>query len=238
MKNSVIYLLVLGLIVAVSSCQQGGAPANAKLETSIDSVSYAIGVMVGSNNKKQLEGAPGSKDMKLEVMAEAFRAASLGEETKISEEDAGALIRNYFQQASQREAQENLEAGNKFLEENKAKDGVVTTESGLQYEVLTEGTGAKPQATDKVRVHYHGTLLDGTVFDSSVDRGKPAEFKVNQVIKGWTEALQLMPVGSKWKLYIPADLAYGERGAGGKIGPNSTLIFEVELLDIISDDKK
>lgn len=237
MKNNVIYLLVIGLVVAVSSCKPGGS-SNVKLETSIDSVSYAIGVMVGSNNKKQLESAPGSKDMKLEFMAEAFRAASLGEDTKISEEDAGTLIRKYFQEASQREAQENLEKGNAFLEKNKEKDGVVTTESGLQYKVITEGTGEKPAATDKVKVHYHGTLLDGTVFDSSVDRGEPAEFKVNQVIKGWSEALQLMPVGSKWKLFIPSDLAYGARGAGGKIGPNSVLTFEVELLEIVSDDKK
>ncbi|WP_346861524.1 FKBP-type peptidyl-prolyl cis-trans isomerase [uncultured Draconibacterium sp.] len=234
MKNSIIYLLVLGLFVAATSCQQGG-PSNVKMETSVDSVSYAIGVLVGANNKKQLETAPGGDEMSMEIMAAAFRSASIGEELKISEEDANAVIQQFFKDAGDREAQENLEAGNKFLEENKAREGVSTTESGLQYEVLTEGTGEKPAATDKVRVHYHGTLIDGTVFDSSVDRGEPAVFGVSQVIPGWTEALQLMPVGSKWKVYLPSNIAYSERGAGGDIGPNSTLIFEVELLEIVKE---
>ncbi len=234
MKNSIIYLLVVGLIVAATSCQPGGSKS-VKMETVADSVSYAIGVLVGSNNKKQLESAPGTDEMNLEIMANAFRAASLGEEAKISEEEANAIVQKFFRDASEREAQANLEAGNKFLEENGKREGVTTTESGLQYEVLTEGTGEKPAATDKVRVHYHGTLTDGTVFDSSVDRGEPAVFGVGQVIKGWTEALQLMPVGSKWKVYIPSDLAYGPRGAGGDIGPNAALIFEVELLEIVKE---
>ena len=234
MKNSIIYVFVVALIVAATSCQQGG-PANVKLETSADSVSYAIGVLVGSNNKQQLQTAPGSDEMNIEAMAAAFRSASLGEEVKISEEDANAIVQKFFRDASEREAQTNLEEGNKFLEENGKREGVTTTESGLQYEVLTEGTGAKPAATDKVRVHYHGTLIDGTVFDSSVDRGEPAVFGVNQVISGWTEALQLMPVGSKWKVFIPANLAYGPRGAGADIGPNSALIFEVELLEIVEE---
>lgn len=234
MKNSILYLLVLGLIVAATSCQQGG-PANVKMETSVDSVSYAIGVLVGSNNKKQLESAPGSDEMSMEIMSAAFRAASLGEEAVITEEDANALVQKFFAEAGDREAQANLEAGNKFLEENGKRDGITITESGLQYEVLTEGDGAKPTAADQVRVHYHGTLIDGTVFDSSVDRGEPAVFGVGQVIPGWTEALQLMPVGSKWKVYLPSNIAYGERGAGGDIGPNSTLIFEVELLEIVKE---
>ena len=234
MKNSIIYLLVLGLIVAATSCQQGGT-GNAKLETSVDSVSYAIGVLVGANNKKQLENAPGSDEMSMEIMATAFRAASLGEEAKISEEDANAMVQKFFQDAGAREAQASLEEGNAFLEENGKREGVSTTESGLQYEVLTEGEGEKPVATDRVRVHYHGTLIDGTVFDSSVDRGEPAVFGVNQVIKGWTEALQLMSIGSKWKVFIPAELAYGERGAGGDIGPNAALVFEVELLEIVRE---
>lgn len=232
MKNSILYLLVFGLIVAASSCQQGG-PANVKLETSVDSVSYAIGVLVGANNKKQLESAPGSDEMSMEIMAAAFRSASLEEEAVITEEDANALVQKFFAEAGEREGQANLEEGNKFLEENKAREGVSVTESGLQYEVLTEGTGAKPTAEDQVRVHYHGTLIDGTVFDSSVDRGEPAVFGVGQVIPGWTEALQLMPVGSKWKVFLPSEIAYGERGAGGDIGPNSALIFEVELLEIV-----
>lgn len=234
MKKSILYLLVAGVLFAGSSCQQN-ATTNVKLESSTDSVSYAIGVLVGSNNNKQLESAPGTEDLDLEVMLAAFRAATLKEDTKISEADANQIIQKFFQDASEREAQASLEEGSAFLEENKAREGVVVTESGLQYEVLTEGTGAKPTAEDRVRVHYHGTLIDGTVFDSSVDRGEPAVFGVGQVIRGWTEALQLMPVGSKWKLYIPSELAYGPRAAGPDIGPNSTLIFEVELLEIVKE---
>ena len=127
----------------------------------------------------------------------------------------------------------NLKAGEDFLEQNKKKENVVTTPSGLQYEVLTEGAGAKPKATDKVKCHYHGTLIDGTIFDSSVQRGQPATFPLNMVIKGWTEALQLMSVGSKYRLFLHPSLAYGNRQTGSVIGPNSTLIFDVELLDIV-----
>jgi FKBP-type peptidyl-prolyl cis-trans isomerase FklB len=126
----------------------------------------------------------------------------------------------------------NLKAGQEFLEANKQKPGVVTLPSGLQYEVISEGTGPKPSASSKVTCHYHGTLIDGTVFDSSVKRGQPATFPLNMVIKGWTEGLQLMPQGSKWRFFIPADLGYGERQVSAEIGPNSTLIFEVELLGI------
>ncbi|WP_163322056.1 FKBP-type peptidyl-prolyl cis-trans isomerase [Draconibacterium mangrovi] len=235
MKNSIIYVFVVALIVAATSCQQGG-PAAVKLETSADSVSYAIGVLVGANNKQQLETAPGSEEMNLEAMAAAFRLASLGEEVEITEADANAIVQQFFRDASERENQANLEEGNKFLEENGKREGVTTTESGLQYEVLTEGTGEKPGETDKVRVHYHGTLIDGTVFDSSVDRGEPVVFGVTQVIPGWTEALQLMPVGSKWKVYIPSNLAYGANPRpGGAIEPNMALIFEVELLEIVKE---
>lgn len=126
----------------------------------------------------------------------------------------------------------NLKAGEDFLEQNKKREGVITTASGLQYEVLHEGSGAKPKATDKVKCHYHGTLTDGTIFDSSVQRGQPAAFPLNMVIKGWTEALQLMSVGSKYRLFLHPSLAYGERQTGSVIGPNSTLIFDVELLGI------
>ena len=129
-------------------------------------------------------------------------------------------------------AQQNAEKGKKFLEENAQKEGIVTLPSGLQYEILTEGNGDKPAATDAVTCHYHGTLIDGTVFDSSVRRGQPATFPLNRVIKGWTEALQLMPIGSKWRLFLPSELAYGSQQVSAEIGPNSTLIFEVELLDI------
>ena len=230
MKNSIIYGLVVVLALS-ASCQQSGK--SVKLQSNIDSVSYAIGVLVGSNNLKQLETAPGGGEISKEVMAADFRAASMGEEAALTDEQANELVRKFFESASQREAQKALEEGNAFLEKNKAREGVTTTESGLQYEVITAGTGEKPTATDQVRVHYHGTLIDGKVFDSSVDRGEPVVFGVNQVIPGWTEALQLMPVGSKWKIYLPSNIAYGERGAGGDIGPNSVLIFEVELLEIV-----
>jgi FKBP-type peptidyl-prolyl cis-trans isomerase len=232
MKNSIIYLMVVGLLIAATSCQQGGSKT-AKLETPVDSVSYAIGILVGSNNLKQLANAPGGDELDVAIMSSAFNAASLEGELQITEEDANALVQAFFQGAGERKGQDNLETGNAFLEDNKAREGITTTESGLQYEIITEGTGAKPTAADQVRVHYHGTLIDGTVFDSSVDRGEPATFGVGQVIPGWTEALQLMPTGSKWKVYLPSDIAYGERGAGGEIGPNAALIFEVELLEIM-----
>jgi FKBP-type peptidyl-prolyl cis-trans isomerase FklB len=147
-------------------------------------------------------------------------------------EVAQAAIQNYFQGVQEKKMAANVEAGKKFLEENSKKPGVVTLPSGLQYQIIKEGTGPKPGPEDKVTTHYHGTLLNGKVFDSSVERGQPVSFAVNGVIPGWTEALQLMSVGSKWKLFIPSNLAYGERGAGGDIGPNETLIFEVELISI------
>ena len=141
------------------------------------------------------------------------------------------MLQLYLRGMNQKAA-DNLKAGQEFLEANKAKPGVQVLPSGLQYEVITEGTGEKPKATNKVTCHYHGTLIDGTVFDSSVKRGQPATFPLNMVIKGWTEALQLMPVGSKWRLFLPPSLAYGDRQTGAHIGPQSTLIFEVELLGI------
>ncbi len=233
MKNSIIYGLVIVLALS-ASCQQG--IKTVKLESNIDSVSYAIGVLVGSNNQKQLESAPGGGDINREAMAAAFRASSIGEEAAMTPEEANELVRKFFEGAGERQAQKNLEEGNAFLEKNKAREGITTTESGLQYEIITEGTGPKPTAEDQVRVNYHGTLIDGKVFDSSVDRGEPVVFGVSQVIPGWTEALELMPVGSKWKIYIPSSIGYGERGAGGDIGPNAALIFEVELLEIVKPE--
>ena len=150
----------------------------------------------------------------------------------MSPEEANQTLQEYFSKQQEEMLNKNLEIGAAFLEENSKKENVVSLPSGLQYEIITEGSGAKPKATDSVKCHYHGTLLDGTVFDSSVQRGQPAVFGVNQVIKGWVEALQLMSVGSKWKLFIPSSLAYGSQGAGNSIEPNSTLIFEVELLGI------
>lgn len=232
MKNSIIYVLVV-IMGLSASCQQGGK--SVKLESNADSVSYAIGILVGSNNLKQLESAPGKDDISKEAMAEAFHAITTGAEAKMTEDEANNIVRLFFESAGEKEAQSNLEEGNAFLETNKAREGITVTESGLQYEVLTAGSGAKPTASDRVRVHYHGTTIDGKVFDSSVERGEPAVFGVGQVIPGWTEALQLMPVGAKWKIYLPSAIAYGERGAGADIGPNSALIFEVELLEIVKE---
>ena len=144
-------------------------------------------------------------------------------------------LNQYFQELSMRIAQENLEKGKKFLEENAKQEGVDTLSDGIQYKVITKGEGAMPKETDIVKVHYKGTLIDGTEFDSSYSRGEPTQFPLNQVIPGWTKALQAMPVGSKWIIYIPADQAYGQRG-GGPIGPNETLIFEVELLEIVKPE--
>ncbi len=203
-----------------------------KLLTKQDSLSYAIGFAMASNLKQQ----------NIKVNTSPFNRATkdvLSGQTLSLDEATIQNILMKFQQEMQAKAQAekskegeaNKLIGQKFLEENKKKEGVVTLPSGLQYQIIKEGTGPKPGPTDQVKTHYHGTLVDGKVFDSSVDRGEPVTFGVNQVIKGWTEALQLMPVGSKWKLFIPSDLAYGEYGPPS-IGPNQALIFDVELLSI------
>ena len=156
-----------------------------------------------------------------------------GNKTAISHNEAREIVNKYFTELEEKMNAENIEKGKAFLEENKKNPNIVTLPSGLQYEVITEGNGKKPKATDRVRCHYEGTLIDGTLFDSSIKRGEPAIFGVNQVIKGWVEALQLMSEGAKWKLYIPSDLAYGAQGAGEMIPPHSTLIFEVELIEVL-----
>jgi FKBP-type peptidyl-prolyl cis-trans isomerase len=216
------------LVFQACNSQNQSAVKDVSLTSKVDSVSYAIGVMIGQNLKQS-----GAAELNTLAMAAAINDALKGNKFKIEANACSDLTNSYM--SEQRTAQEGKakEEGNKFLAENKAKSGVMTTASGLQYQILKEGTGPKPKATDQVKVHYHGTLVDGTVFDSSVDRGEPAVFGVNQVIPGWVEGLQLMPVGSKWKLVIPSDLAYGPRGAGGSIPPNSVLIFEVELLEIV-----
>jgi len=231
--RSLIIFAAIAATLATTSCQPGKSGKDVKLETNADSASYALGVLIGSNNKRQMDMTPGANEMNVDLLIAAMEKSLKGEDTKITNEEASSLIRKYFEAASKKQGQKNLDAGKAFLEENKGKEGVVTLPSGLQYEILKEGNGPKPTINDKVKCHYKGTTIDGKVFDSSIERGEPAEFPVNGVIKGWTEALQLMPVGSKWKLYVPADLAYGERGAGAEIGPNSTLIFEVELLEIV-----
>ncbi|MBL7969217.1 MAG: FKBP-type peptidyl-prolyl cis-trans isomerase [Prolixibacteraceae bacterium] len=180
-----------------------------------------------------MKAAPGVDQLNKEILLVAFEKAFLGDSVQIKPEAANASIQKFFAEISKVEADKELKAGEEFLASNKNKAGVVTLPSGLQYEIIKAGTGVKPKAEDQVKCHYHGTTIDGKVFDSSVDRGEPAVFPVNRVIPGWTEALQLMPIGSKWKLYIPSALAYGPQGAGQDIKPNSTLIFEVELLEIV-----
>ena len=198
-----------------------------KLKNEIDSVSYSLGVNIGENIKAQFPNL----DLKnFEIGIEDVLNEK--KQPKVEGADAQKIIQDYFTKMQAKANEEKIEAGKKFLEENSKRDEVITLESGLQYEVLKAGKGAKPTPNDQVTTHYHGTLIDGTVFDSSVERGEPATFPVSGVIKGWTEALQLMSVGDKWRLYVPSDLAYGERGAGAQIGPHTTLIFDVELLKI------
>lgn len=192
----------------------------------MDTVSYSLGVLFAQNFKN-------NDNMKLdpESMAKGFGEALKGKET-IPADKANAIFSAFMSEQNQKKFTVNIEKGKAFLAENAKKPGVKVTASGLQYEVIKEGTGITPKATDKVKTHYHGTLLDGKVFDSSVQRGEPIEFPCNGVIQGWQEALLLMKEGSKYKLYVPYNLAYGEKGAGGSIGPYETLIFEVELLKV------
>jgi FKBP-type peptidyl-prolyl cis-trans isomerase FklB len=195
-------------------------------KNNMDSISYSLGVLFAQNFKNG-EVA----DLDANAMAKGFKEAAAGTET-IKVEEANKLFSAFMQEAGKKKFAGAVEEGKKFLAENGKRSTVKTTASGLQYEVMVQGTGVIPKATDKVTTHYHGTLLNGKVFDSSVQRGQPIDFPVNGVIAGWTEALQLMPTGSKWKLFIPYNLAYGERGAGADIGPYATLIFEVELLKV------
>ena len=193
----------------------------------MDSLSYSMGVLVAQNLKQQ-----GFNDLDGSAFAKGLEDVMQGNALQISPEKANQIAQQYLTEQKSKAHAGTIEAGKKFLAENGKREGVTTLPSGLQYEIMKEGTGPKPAASDKVSVHYHGTLLDGTIFDSSVQRGQPAEFGVTQVISGWVEALQLMPTGSKWKLFIPYNLAYGDRGAGPTIKPFSTLVFEVELLGI------
>ena len=194
----------------------------------MDKLSYALGLSMGHNFL-----GSGIKSLNIEDFAKGVEAVYKQEKPEISFDEAKKIINEFFSNLQDEIAETNKQAGKEFLAENAKRSGVVVLPSGLHYEVLAEGKGRKPKATDKVQCHYHGTLIDGQVFDSSIQRGTPAVFGVNQVIPGWVEALQLMPEGSRWKLYIPSDLAYGEQGAGGSIPANATLIFEVELIKIL-----
>ncbi|MEW6157745.1 MAG: FKBP-type peptidyl-prolyl cis-trans isomerase [Verrucomicrobiota bacterium] len=224
-------LAALGVVAATA--QESSALSNPK-----DKVSYSIGVNIGTSLKKQeLEINP-------DQVAAGLKDVLSGGKTKLTEEEVKEVLTAFSKELNQKQlekaqvaAEKNKTDGEKFLTENKAKEGIKTTASGLQYKVVKEGTGKKPTANDTVTTHYRGTLIDGTEFDSSYKRNEPATFPVSGVIKGWTEALQLMPVGSKWQLFIPSELAYGEAGTrGGPIGPNATLIFDIELLSIEAGD--
>lgn len=208
-------------------------PSASGLTTQKDRFSYALGMNIGTNMQRQ------SVPVDADILARGLKDSMAGGKTLLTEEEARAILnevqtemRKQQQVKAQQLGEANKKEGTEFLAANKAKEGVVTLPSGLQYKILTAGTGPKPAATDTVTVNYRGTLINGTEFDSSYKRGQPTSFPVNGVIKGWTEALQLMPVGSKWQLFIPSDLAYAERGGGASIGPNATLIFEIELLSI------
>jgi FKBP-type peptidyl-prolyl cis-trans isomerase FklB len=232
MKSYLVSGLACGLVIAAAS-----AVEKSELTTPKQRTSYSLGANIGGNLKRQVADLDLDAKMLAAGVADALAGKSALSETEI-EEALGAFQKEMQDKAQARqkaEGEANARKGEAFLAANAKKDGVKTTASGLQYKVLKTGTGKSPKATDIVKVHYHGTLIDGTVFDSSVQRGEPVSFPVEGVIPGWVEALQLMKEGDKWQLVIPAKLAYGEQGAGGPIGPNSTLIFEVELLTIESN---
>ncbi|MBO7607094.1 MAG: FKBP-type peptidyl-prolyl cis-trans isomerase [Paludibacteraceae bacterium] len=194
----------------------------------MDKISYALGISMAGNLKRN-----GIKDLNVEELTRGFFDVFSGKKPDMEPEEARQILDQYFAKLQDEIEGKNKELGDKFLAKNKEQKDVTTTASGLQYTIIQAGNGPKPKATDTVRCHYEGRLIDGTVFDSSYRRNQPADFPVNQVIAGWVEALQLMPVGSKWRLFIPSGLAYGEHGAGDVIKPNSTLIFDVELLQIL-----
>lgn len=231
MKKVTFLLITVLAVIAFSSCNK--KDSSAKLENYVDTISYSLGVYVG----KDLQ-ADGWDTLDMDLFYKGLNSAFNDEKLLIDRLTAREKVRFHnnkirFEKMSKQYDSIKI-AGKEFLKANKEKEGVLTLESGLQYKIIEEGSGPKPKVDDVVRVHYSGTLIDGTEFDSSYGRGEPVEFPLNRVIPGWTEALQLMPVGSKWKLFIPQELGYGDRAPqGSKIKPFSTLVFEVELLDIV-----
>lgn len=225
------YLAFIAFALFLYSCNNQQAVKDVVLTSDIDSMSYYIGVSIGNNLKAQ--GGPDT--VNIDAINAGLKDSYL-ELKEVSMAEANAYLEDFFKKGQMKQYESKIAADKAFLAENKNKSGIVTLPSGLQYEVIKEGTGVTPIISDVVSCHYKGTLLDGTVFDSSYDRGEPTSFPVNGVIPGWTEALQLMKIGSQWKLYIPYELAYGERGAG-PIEPYSMLVFEIELIDIVTDKK-
>jgi FKBP-type peptidyl-prolyl cis-trans isomerase len=226
MKKYISFMIVIPMTISLSTFAQKNKKGTA-LESLTDSVSYSFGLLIGDNMKTQ-----GVKEVNQDLFLKGFNTGYSGEQLFLTKEDANAIVQEYFNNLIMNEKAENLQESIDFLLANKEKEGVVTLPSGLQYKVLEAGEGPSPKPEDQVKVHYTGTLIDGTIFDSSIERGEPIVFGVSQVIPGWTEALQMMSPGARWMLYIPPALAYGENGAGGVIGPNQALIFEVELIEI------
>ena len=237
MKKTFLMIAVMAMVFAAAEAKNPkkaepkAAPQEKVLNNNVDSMSYALGLNLGSDFAKNIKSIPGGQ-CNVDLLIKAFTTAMKGDSALMTKDFANTYFRSYMMVAQAKEATAKREAGEKFLAENKTKEGVQTTASGLQFTVLKEGTGVKPKDVDTVVVHYTGTLIDGTKFDSSVDRGEPVTFPLNQVIKGWTEGVQLMSVGSKYKFFVPYTLGYGEQGAGGVIPPYATLIFEVELLNV------
>jgi FKBP-type peptidyl-prolyl cis-trans isomerase FkpA/FKBP-type peptidyl-prolyl cis-trans isomerase FklB len=231
MKNLSL-LVIMAIVIIGSAFSSCDSKKSVSLKSDIDSVSYIIGASYGKGLKEQIEHFPVPGNVN--ALLDGFAVAAKGDSIYLgmNMQEANNFVNSYFQNLQTRIAEEAKAEGEKFLSENKTKSGVITTQSGLQYKVITEGTGIKPSAEDTVKVHYVGKLLDGTKFDSSIDRGEPVSFPLNGVIRGWSEGVQLMPVGSKYIFWIPADLAYGMQPPSQLIKPNSTLEFEVELLEV------
>lgn len=228
MKLFKTFFILLALAVVISSCSTGSYK-NAKLSTEHDTVSYYLGIDVG----KSLD-ATGIEDFNVDAFMKGLAQVINEEEIEVTDQDVKMYINQYFADLQKVKSDKNLEEGRAWLAENAKREEVITTESGLQYEVLEEGSGILPKPTDTVVVHYHGTLVDGRVFDSSIERGETIDFPLNRVIPGWTEGLQLMKEGAKYKFYLPTELAYGQNPRrGGIIEPNMALIFEVELIEVI-----
>jgi len=228
MKVRLLAILLMAVMILSASAQKNKDVQTIKLTTHMDTISYCLGVLYGGNLVKYGFTKVDSKIMAIGTEQMLTKQTPLIDETKANE-----IVGKYAMEQQKLKGDKNLEEGKAFLEKNKKEAGVIVLPSGLQYKVIKEGTGPKPLATDKVTVHYHGTLINGTVFDSSVDRKEPLQLSVNGVIEGWKEALQLMPTGSKWRLFIPSELAYGANPmSGGPIEPNMALIFEVELISI------
>ncbi|MDM8566444.1 FKBP-type peptidyl-prolyl cis-trans isomerase [Candidatus Halobeggiatoa sp. HSG11] len=240
MKLHYVTIITMGLLAGqVSADEATPTDATDSLTTPKDKISYIFGHNIGKNMNQQ------GIEINMDALSQGIQDGLSAGESKISVEETTAIMQEFRNEMNAKKAEKkkletekNTKEGKVFLAENAKKEGVTVLPSGLQYKVITPGTGKIPKADDQVKTHYRGTLIDGTEFDSSHKRNKPATFPVNGVISGWTEALQLMKEGAKWQLFIPGSLAYGERGAGGKIGPNATLIFDIELLEILKEVKE